>query len=413
MQSANVTFNGLVTSDAGSSLSISGSTVNLAHDLSTANMAAVSLSNSTVNCPGIVFQRRGNHAGRNEMPCSTRSGESGGRWSCRATSNFINGALTTDAGSIIDILEGNTDGDANLTVANAFINSGLIDLSETSLNGEYSSRLIVNTGTLVNDVGGTIKSTQLGGDLYGSRVLAATVENRGTMSLSNATTVGSTHTSFVNNGTLAVMPGNVFLDGGSTFTNNGEIDLDASGISANLIINSNGDGALLNHGTIKALSSTGSSIQGALDNFGTVTVANGKLLLSAPVLSNPLTGTVVVNGQQQTVNAQDINERTGTISLSNGGRLEIDLPGAGYYAINDGIINVPGATTVYLDPGTFDDSQGNDFGRRQSGVEWALPQRSTPNFNLSSITGSNSSITSTAPLAIAAGQTFDARQYVR
>ncbi len=101
--------------------------------------------------------------------------------------------------------------------------------------------------------------------------------------------------------------------------------MDASGISANLIINSNGDGALLNHGTIKALvNEARATSRGGWDNFGTVTeVANGKLLLSrfrTGTVENPLTGTVVVNGQQQTVNAQDINERTGTISLlSNGG----------------------------------------------------------------------------------------------
>ncbi len=186
VQSANVTFNGLVTSDAGSSLSISGSTVNPGslYDLSTANMAAVSLSNSTVNCPGTFFNAAGITL---DVTNAVFNGavENQGTMVVQGDSNFINGALTTDAGSIIDILEGNTDGDANLTVANAFINSGLIDLSETLPERRVFVEADRQYGdVLVNDVGiGTIKSTQLGGDLYGSRVLAATVENRGTMSL--------------------------------------------------------------------------------------------------------------------------------------------------------------------------------------------------------------------------------------
>jgi hypothetical protein len=96
----------------------------------------------------------------------------------------FNGAFGNEATGVFRIP---VIGSSGVTVANGFINTGLIDLTQQSTATAYTSTLTVTAGTLINS--GTIQSSV--GNRTGPRVLAADVTNNGTIDPGGAGAVQS------------------------------------------------------------------------------------------------------------------------------------------------------------------------------------------------------------------------------
>jgi len=138
----------------------------------------------------------------------------------------IAGPFTTTASSVLRIgqLTGSTP-QASLSFASGFTNNGAIELTELTNVGTYSSLLSVPSGTLVNAAGATI--TTLGGVMPGgSRILAATIDNRGTITASagEPLTIASAgaHT---NSGTIDLSAAGLSLSQTGSFTNTGTVTI--------------------------------------------------------------------------------------------------------------------------------------------------------------------------------------------
>jgi hypothetical protein len=128
-----------------------------------------------------------------------------------ATGSVFNGAFDNPVTGVFRIYAEDNTG---VTVANAFTNAGLIDISQGSGSASYASTLTVSTGTLVNT--GTIQSSQ--GLRAGTRVLAADVGNQGVVSaLDHPLTVNAT--TFTNSATGA-LEGASTIDFGTTSVSN-------------------------------------------------------------------------------------------------------------------------------------------------------------------------------------------------
>src|SRR4029077_4619748 len=111
-------------------------------------------------------------------------------------------------------------------------NLGFIDL--TCVNAATEARLDVNGGTLVNAVGGTIRSSAAAG---GNRALNAQLDNQGALEVQQSISIGNSGRMFTSTAgavevqsgkTLTVSGGSSTLGAGSVLTGGGVLDLAGS-----------------------------------------------------------------------------------------------------------------------------------------------------------------------------------------
>ncbi|MCC7003763.1 MAG: hypothetical protein IT357_16520 [Gemmatimonadaceae bacterium] len=143
-------------------------------------------------------------------------------------STTYNGTITTGGpSSEIEVRSSNAYGGATTTFANGFTNTGLIRL--TVADAGYTSTLNVSSGTLINEVGGIIRS--VAGP--GARTLNAQLDNRGLLDVAYPLTINRASATHVNSGSIALGAGNLTVTQSGTtpsFTNTGTITA-ASGLS--------------------------------------------------------------------------------------------------------------------------------------------------------------------------------------
>ncbi len=236
--------------------------------------------------------------------------------------NAINGSFSTTATSTLRVRADNSLGPTTLTVANGFINNGLIEL--TSFNGaEQPATLIVTSGTLTNAATRTIDILVGTG---GARTLNAQLDNQGTINVGTNLTINAPGADHLNSGTINVTGGDLslpqtgitptfstsnaiainsprtFVIGGGTFNFNTGATLTGGGtlvlsgsivnLTPNLVnatttlvlVNAtvNGPGALIN-ATGRTLNITGSTINAPLDNQGLMQVLSGSNVIGSAV----------------------------------------------------------------------------------------------------------------------------------
>jgi hypothetical protein len=134
----------------------------------------------------------------------------------------INGSLTTTSGSTLRVLGNNTGSTSTLTVASGFTNNGTIEL--VSQDSTYIDSLIVTSGTLTNSSNGQINSLVGTG---GARNLNAQLDNHGTITISQPTTIGQSSAVHTNSGTINVNA-DLTVNSATSFSTTGTIGI-ASG----------------------------------------------------------------------------------------------------------------------------------------------------------------------------------------
>src|SRR6185436_6325536 len=112
--------------------------------------------------------------------------------------------------SIIREQATNSSGNAALTIANGFTNQGTIELT-SGVSGFQQTTFTVTAGTLVNAPGATI--TPLVGGSNGARILAAQLDNQGTLTIANPAgmTLSKSGAQHTNSGTITLAGGNLAL----------------------------------------------------------------------------------------------------------------------------------------------------------------------------------------------------------
>lgn len=146
--------------------------------------------------------------------------------------NYINQNLVCNIGSIIRFL-GNTY-TANVTVANGFTNNGTIQFNSTL---GYNCNLYITTGQLLNAGNGNIVSNSNNAAVC---ALSCPVTNNGTIYCTNNLYVNQTGTTFINNGSIDIAPAKflklssvTFTHSGGTITGTGTIEAENSTINLN------------------------------------------------------------------------------------------------------------------------------------------------------------------------------------
>lgn len=150
----------------------------------------------------------------------------GGTVETRGASS-ISGALTNAAGATLLVGGNAAQGNATLSVP-TFTNQGTIDLTQVDAGGVQTATL-ASTGTVTN--AGTIRA--LPGTGTGSRTIAATLVNNGTVTVSQPLSLASAGAQHVNGtaGTIGVSEADLTIEqsGASpTFTNQGGITVGAT-----------------------------------------------------------------------------------------------------------------------------------------------------------------------------------------
>ena len=208
------------------------------------------------------------------------------------------------------VIQGGGYGDANVTAADGFVNSGTIILE--SINGGLASKLFVQNGQLENAAGGTI-SLRIG--TGGNRSLEAELVNRGSIDITTAdnkgTVIGKDGANHTTSGSLTINATELDLVQvyGDSFTNLpggivagvGALDVSACG--------------LVNQGIVRPGSSAGE-----LDIVGDYTQTESGVLEIE--IGGPLVGDLF-----------DVLDVSGTAVLA--GTLEVDLIGGYVPAIGD------------------------------------------------------------------------------
>lgn len=125
----------------------------------------------------------------------------------------------------IEVRSASTFGAATLTVADGFTNEGALELIAYNLG--YTTTLGVTNGTLVNAASGTIRS--LAGVGSGTRVLAAQLDNAGTLDLQHPMQLNKAGAAHVHRSALALTAADLTLtqSGGGSFQNLGSITMAA------------------------------------------------------------------------------------------------------------------------------------------------------------------------------------------
>ncbi len=307
-----------------------GTTVTLASDVTVASGAptwAFGTSNAvTINGAGTLINQA-SLTFENEIVDADLDNQATGTITVQPGTTQFNGAVT-QAGTIV--LNGN-NGDANLTVANGFTNTGTIDLTGTS----WAGVLNVSAGTLTNGAGATIQAT--GGS---TNHITATVDNQGTILVQDGLkffNAGRTLTS--TSGTFNVAAGQqVEINGGVTTLGSstglvGTGTINWTGTTVTLAsdvtvasgaptwafgtsnaVTINGAGTLINQAS---LTFENEIVDADLDNqaTGTITVQPGTTQFNGAVTQ---AGTIVLNGNNGDANLTVANgfTNTGTIDLT-------------------------------------------------------------------------------------------------
>ena len=127
-------------------------------------------------------------------------------------STTLDGAITSAATILID------GAGADVTFTSGFTNTGIIEFASDTAGG-YPS-MYVNTGTLVNAVGGMIRFSGPGGGY-----LEADLENRDSLVVSSAEAVTLTGTTLINSGSGVMHAATAELDVDGAFNNSGTVNI--------------------------------------------------------------------------------------------------------------------------------------------------------------------------------------------
>ncbi len=263
--------------------------------------------------------------------------------------NVLNGAVTNLSGALLR-LNGN-NGFADVTVAAGFTNAGTIQLTGTS----WSGRLTVN-GTLVNGLTGTLQSVASVGNVF-----TGVLNNQGAVQVDGPLTLNAVSADHVNSGTITLGLGNLSLSQSGTtpsFTTTGSVMVGSgrtfqvsggafnysngspgglaglgivnlSGVTLGLtpdftqdtlsfvLTNSivNGTG-ILHVAPLRTLTLTGTTLNVALDNQGTVQATPGTNLLNGTV-TNAVGALLRLNGNN------GFADVTIALSFTNSGTIEL------------------------------------------------------------------------------------------
>jgi hypothetical protein len=187
----------------------------------------------------------------------------------------FNSPLAVSAGKTLRLLGSGNQGQAILTVANGFVNEGIIELSsETST---YVARLTVTTGTLTNAPGGLIRISEGTG---GTRQLFANLDNRGALLVRSNATLSVTG-SLLNASTGILGGAGTFNLTSATVTNEGTV---APGTSPGILSVSGN----LPHGA-------GSRFEAEIGGF-TAGTEHDQLVLANPVNFDGTIRAALING---------------------------------------------------------------------------------------------------------------------
>ncbi|MGE3817844.1 MAG: putative Ig domain-containing protein, partial [Isosphaeraceae bacterium] len=205
-------------------MTISSTTVG--GDVTLTNAGTLTVFNTTVNGPGTLTNAAGGALMLANVAINAALANAG-TVTVGASGGTLSGGLSNAAGAVLRVQPGSFPGwggDATLTVAQGFTNAGAIDLT-TSAGNSGTSRLAVTAGALVN--AGAITASAGGG---GGRVLAAELDNRGSLTVSQPLTLAKASARHANSGAIDVAGGNLTVTQSGTapgFANAGTITVGA------------------------------------------------------------------------------------------------------------------------------------------------------------------------------------------
>src|SRR5688572_6555151 len=328
------TFSQLAGSISGAgTLSLSNLTANFTTDFSN-SQTNLTLSSVTVNGPGTLTNATSLTV-RNVTMNAPLVNQ--GTLVVLDTGNAINGAFTTVPGSILRLLsDGNINhATLNVNTAGGLTNNATIELTEINHTG-LTSTLNVNNGSLVNMPGATISVLAGSG---GSRTLGVQLDNRGTLSIQQNMTLGTSGADHLNSGTI-------------------DMTLASLTISLTGVTPSFANTGTLTIGSNRTLSITGgtfSQLAGSISGAGTLSLSNLTANFTTD-FSNSQTNltlsSVTVNGPGTLTNATSLTVRNVTMNapLVNQGTLVVLDTGN---AINGAFTTVPGSILRLLSDGNI------------------------------------------------------------
>jgi hypothetical protein len=229
------------------------------------------------------------------------------------TANTTIANLSVQNGATLRVHGNSTIGHVMLTVANGFTNHGEIELGNSA--HVWRGDLTVTNGTLVNE--GTIVSRSTTPTNDHINVLAAQLDNRGTLRIERVLSLNKAGAQHVNTGTIEVVGGNFVITQsgeGASFNHSGTIDLSADGT---LTVSS----GIFNHtaGSITGAGSTVHFTGGTANLTPALETAQLNLNVTNATLNGPGKITIAV-GRTATLHGATINadlENRGTLRVTN------------------------------------------------------------------------------------------------
>ncbi len=325
----------------------------------------------------------------------------GGSVSVQGTTSVV--SLSNPAGSALTILGAGLAGNGVLNIAQPFTNFGAITM--TSSGGGFTAALAAS-GTLINQVGGTIAAATGSGGL---RDIAATLDNRGVLVVNAQTTFGtSTSTStnsgsiavnaslgtsglnstlFINTGAITVAAGQTFQVSGPSFDQTGSGSLTGLGTFS---LGSTGPSAIdgtFAPGTFFALS--GATVFTNAQNTTNTTWILSNATITVPSLNNTVGKTLIM--QNSTINGPVANNGAliadgtsflnGTVTTGVGSTLTV----RGNGSIGDAFLTI---ASGFTNNGTIDfTSTGGGFNTTLVVASGTLLNAATRNITMSAGTG--------------------------
>lgn len=249
----------------------------------------------------------------------------------------VSGSFTNQATGVLNVeAEGATP--TSLSVGGGMSNAGDVNLTDDG--GGADSDLTVTGGTLTNT--GTLTSVLAGA---GARLLAAALDNQGTVDVDNALTLDQTNATHTNTGDINISGDDFDVSLGGTnpgFDNNGGT------------INVTGGDFLL----------TTSGTSPTFDNSGLIDLNGGNAIIfqggTDPVMTND--GTILLALGDATINNGGTNEvvdNNGSISLTGG---DMDILGGGTVSNSGPITIASGHALAHSGGGSFDNESGGSIG---------------------------------------------------
>ncbi len=288
----------------------------------------------------------------------------------------LDGSLNNAASATLRLLPGGGGLTATLVVTNGFTNDGLIDLTSQSI--AVDTTLSIPAGTLTNASDGTILASQGSG---GNRILAAQLDNQGTITISEPLILNQPSANHVNSGLIQVNRGSfaVLQTGdGAGFENTGLIDAaggDVSFSQADAGQSVENDGTLqvgaghsltIDQGTFLSFAG-GTLLEGTYLIAGTLRFPDAVITTNAAAVELDGPAATIINQTNAdalanlTVNVGDLSLQNHTLTfagdLTNGGTIEVGSGGAinlaGAYTQEDGAIVLADGSTLTAPGGTL------------------------------------------------------------